>query len=630
MKHPVTLVSGYTIAALALSLGITTQAQAQIVPTPTGDPGATGTIVTPINTQIDITGGTQAGSALFHSFTQFDVNQGQTANFQIPTEVTDVLTRVTNGNPSTINGTLQLSGSKAHFYLMNPAGIIISPNGNLNLPAAFIGTTANSIPFVGQMQSDVTRSQLYQFNAFGENEYANYAPQYFDGHLHRINPDIPNSSFIANFGKISASQIELFAGAIASTTDLTTSGSLTIHATSSPADVAAARRWRVPNPNSNEPDVELQPGDIITSNISAVSGVGMSGDRIRVGNIQGQGISLWGKETIDAGHLKTLDQKLDLSGLVFWDGISLVGRDIKVSSLFSLNKPRDGAGLLRSSRAVQIEASGTFQVTDTIPQDADFNRVHAEINDLNPNESAISILSGLGGRIKTPQVLIEGANLEHDSSGAPAFRLTSQPESRVNIIGVNPNNGSLILKNQTTGEITIGDNVSIRRLNNDPIPSGVSGTKGLILYRDASINFLNKIGLNSEPLPGSGYKPSGISDLEIPKINLPPEAEAAIARYDQQKLTPPTSEVLPIVPPTNPIVEPINPTPTPIAELVEPPQKPDFSEASILNGTIDPTDTINLSAGAIRGAAINPGGLLKVELDTRNPEGVLMRKVTTK
>jgi hypothetical protein len=50
----------------------------------------------------------------------------------------------------------------------------------------------------------------------------------------------------------------------------------------------------------------------------------------------------------------------------------------------------------------------------------------------------------------------------------------------------------------------------------------------------------------------------------------------------------------------------------------------------ILDSTIDPTDTINLSAGAIRGATINPGGLLKIELDTRNPEGVLTRKVTTK
>jgi hypothetical protein len=51
---------------------------------------------------------------------------------------------------------------------------------------------------------------------------------------------------------------------------------------------------------------------------------------------------------------------------------------------------------------------------------------------------------------------------------------------------------------------------------------------------------------------------------------------------------------------------------------------------SIVNATIDPTDTINLSAGAIRGAAINPGGLLKVELDTSDPEGVLTRKVTIK
>jgi large exoprotein involved in heme utilization and adhesion len=83
MKNPTAQAVYGTIGAVTFGLAMNaTTVQAQIVATPTGDPGATGTIVSPINTQIDITGGTQAGSALFHSFTQFDVNQGQTANFR--------------------------------------------------------------------------------------------------------------------------------------------------------------------------------------------------------------------------------------------------------------------------------------------------------------------------------------------------------------------------------------------------------------------------------------------------------------------------------------------------------------------------------------------------------------------
>ncbi|MBC7515281.1 MAG: hypothetical protein H7237_02410, partial [Alkalinema sp. FL-bin-369] len=41
----------------------------------------TGTVVQTQNNQINISGGTQAGQNQFHSFQQFGVNAGQTANF---------------------------------------------------------------------------------------------------------------------------------------------------------------------------------------------------------------------------------------------------------------------------------------------------------------------------------------------------------------------------------------------------------------------------------------------------------------------------------------------------------------------------------------------------------------------
>jgi hypothetical protein len=48
----------------------------------TATPDGTGTVIIINNNQFDISGGKQAGSNLFHSFDQFGLSQGQTANFQ--------------------------------------------------------------------------------------------------------------------------------------------------------------------------------------------------------------------------------------------------------------------------------------------------------------------------------------------------------------------------------------------------------------------------------------------------------------------------------------------------------------------------------------------------------------------
>lgn len=114
----------------------------------------TGTIATPTGNQINITGGAQAGTNLFHSFQQFGLGASQTANFLTAPAIQNVLGRVTGGDPSIINGVLQVTGS-ANLYLLNPAGIIFGPTASLSLPASFTATTANGIGFGNQWFSAI-------------------------------------------------------------------------------------------------------------------------------------------------------------------------------------------------------------------------------------------------------------------------------------------------------------------------------------------------------------------------------------------------------------------------------------------------------------------------------------------
>jgi filamentous hemagglutinin family protein len=136
----------------------TKSAIAQITPATDG----TGTIVQTQNNQINISGGTQAGSNQFHSFQQFGVNAGQTANFMANPNIANILGRVMGGDTSLINGMLQVSGSNANLYLINPAGIVFGKDSSLNIPAAFTATTANGIGF----------GNGNWFNAIGSNNYA--------------------------------------------------------------------------------------------------------------------------------------------------------------------------------------------------------------------------------------------------------------------------------------------------------------------------------------------------------------------------------------------------------------------------------------------------------------------------
>ncbi len=105
----------------------------------------TGTRVSQQGNTFNIDGGSRAGANQFHSFQNFGLNQQQVANFISNPQTQNILARVVGGNASIINGLMQVTGSNANLYLINPVGIVFGSNASLNVPSAFTATTANSI-----------------------------------------------------------------------------------------------------------------------------------------------------------------------------------------------------------------------------------------------------------------------------------------------------------------------------------------------------------------------------------------------------------------------------------------------------------------------------------------------------
>lgn len=89
--------------------------------------------------------GSLRGSNLFHSFDSFDINTGESATFTGPSNVENILSRVTGGRASSIDGTIRSTYPDANLYLMNPRGIMFGPNASLDVQGSFHATTADFI-----------------------------------------------------------------------------------------------------------------------------------------------------------------------------------------------------------------------------------------------------------------------------------------------------------------------------------------------------------------------------------------------------------------------------------------------------------------------------------------------------
>jgi len=134
-------------------LGITPLTNAEVVLD--GSLGVAGSLRGP-NFQIDAGLGQQLGSNLFHSFDRFNLTSSETATFTGPSSIGNVISRVTGGQISHIDGLFRSAIPQANVYFLNPAGVMLGPNARLDVPASLYISSADYLKLGNSGRFDAT------------------------------------------------------------------------------------------------------------------------------------------------------------------------------------------------------------------------------------------------------------------------------------------------------------------------------------------------------------------------------------------------------------------------------------------------------------------------------------------
>jgi filamentous hemagglutinin family protein len=261
-----------------------------------------------LNTQITqagnsytITGGTRPGGGpnLFHSFGNFSVGGGDLANFLNNTGLltSNILARVTGGNISNIDGTIQTTGfGSANLFLINPSGIVLGPGASLNVGGSVSFTTAqylrlfdgvSSANFYGSPANDGLANSILTINpsAF---EFLSASPAAY-GFL--TAPD-PNATI-----KVQGSLLKVLEGQSLSLVG----GNITIQSGLLSDATTQAANLQAPGGRINLVSV-ASPGEVLLSNFQPAP------------NINGASFTTMGTVTLKEGATLSVSGQLDEFG----------------------------------------------------------------------------------------------------------------------------------------------------------------------------------------------------------------------------------------------------------------------------------------------------------------------------
>ena len=142
----------FLAASACWTVPASAQSAATAIVPDTAPDRTTATMTAQAGTTTTIDGGTRVGTNLFHSFQTFSLGTGDAALWLRSAgdgaAIRTVVSRVTGGAPSAIDGTLATQGlPNADFFFINPAGIAFGANAQVAVPNAVHFSTADSLGF---------------------------------------------------------------------------------------------------------------------------------------------------------------------------------------------------------------------------------------------------------------------------------------------------------------------------------------------------------------------------------------------------------------------------------------------------------------------------------------------------
>ncbi|EGJ35332.1 MULTISPECIES: filamentous hemagglutinin N-terminal domain-containing protein [Moorena] len=301
-------------------------------------------IVTPNGNIIEITGGTTAGGNLFHSFEQFSVLTGNTAFFNNSLTIDSIISRVTGGSISKIDGLIRANG-RANLFLINPNGIVFGSEASLDIGGSFIGSTANSIKFADGSEFSATNPQEPPLLTINIPTGLQYGSQANPG---RIVINGPGNNLSIN-----------------------------------PATFAVIR--------DNRPvGLEVQPGKtlaLVGGDVAVAGGnLTTAGGRIELGSVQGEGMvtltptnSGWTLSYEDVGQFQdiTLSQGASVSTSGNGGGeIQVQGRRVTLSQGSAILADTLGSG---AGGSLTVKATEALQVIGTVVNNFFFSRLSSDV-----------------------------------------------------------------------------------------------------------------------------------------------------------------------------------------------------------------------------------------------------------
>ena len=496
-------ITAIILAALLFYNGTGTNLlQAQVVTTITPD------ATLPTNTEIqangnirNITAGTEIGSNLFHSFQDFSVGNGDTANFVAPGGIANILSRVTGTNVSNIFGQLR-SDSSANLFFLNPNGVVFGPNSSLDIGGSFHVSTADYLRLGNG-------SDAGMFSAVNpQNDVLTSATPAAFGFL---GPNVNSQGIAINGATLSVpignnlSVVGRDGGDLASLTDgvRIQGGSLTVQGgqlklASVLSDLELTLDTLDPLPNING-DMNDQLGSITLSQVTGINttGVGENGVAIKGGSL----VLNEGARILSTGNLSG-DNK---GPSIFIDVDSLtVTNNSTITSLGGLSNP-GGDILIEVDSALSLTSAGRI-ATSTIGSGK------AGDISITGNSSAVLMRDLLTGIISGSQGMGGTGTITLDVG-----RMTLQN-------GATVGNLSTEAGSSNTVHITVADTLTIEGQPALGLPSGlvsfaINGTAGELVVNTPNL-LLNGGGIGTPALLNTGTNSrAGNITLEVNMLN---------------------------------------------------------------------------------------------------------------